>query len=102
MKDKARSVLRNIFVLINIAVIFVYLLVCLVPFIDTGKYWFIAFPGLAFPLIFFALLCFVIFWAILKIEMVLGFADSVAFRQSTNFCGFFLSFAAEVFTGEAT
>ena len=42
------------------------MLVCLVPFIDTGKYWFIAFPGLAFPLIFLALFCFVLFWAILK------------------------------------
>ncbi len=66
MRDKARNLFRSIFLLINIGIIIIYLLVCLVPFIDTGKYWFIAFPGLAFPLIFFALFCFIIFWAILK------------------------------------
>jgi endonuclease/exonuclease/phosphatase family metal-dependent hydrolase len=66
MRDKARSVFRSIFLLVNIGIIILYLLVCLVPFINTGKYWFIAFPGLAFPLLFFALFCFLIFWAILR------------------------------------
>ena len=66
MRDKARSVFISIFLLINIGIIILYLLVCLVPFINTGKFWFVAFPGLAFPLIFFALLCFIIFWAALR------------------------------------
>ena len=66
MKDKARSVFRSILLLINFGVIILYLLVCLVPFINTGKYWFVAFPGLAFPLLFFGLFCFIVFWALLK------------------------------------
>jgi len=66
MQDKARSFFKTIFVIINIGVIVLYLLVCLVPFINTGKFWFVAFPGLAFPLIFFALLCFIILWALLR------------------------------------
>ena len=66
MRDKARTLFRSVFLLINIGIIILYLLVSLVPFINTGKYWFIAFPGLAFPLLFFALFCFVIFWAVLK------------------------------------
>ncbi len=66
MREKARSVFRSIFLLLNIGIIILYLLVCLVPFINTGKFWFIAFPGLAFPLLFFALFCFLIFWAILN------------------------------------
>jgi endonuclease/exonuclease/phosphatase family metal-dependent hydrolase len=37
-----------------------------VPFINTGKYWFIALPGLAFPLLFFGLCCFIIYWLLFK------------------------------------
>src|SRR5690242_2305420 len=66
MREKARSFLRTILLLINFGIIFLYLLVCLVPFINTGKFWFIAYPGLALPLIFFALFCFIILWALLK------------------------------------
>lgn len=86
MRERARSVFRTIFLLINIGIIILYLLVCFVPFIDTGKYWFVAFPGLAFPLIFFALVCFIIFWAILKskwfwvslVAMLLGMQQILA------------------------
>ncbi|MEO8823873.1 MAG: endonuclease/exonuclease/phosphatase family protein [Ginsengibacter sp.] len=66
MKDKARSVFRTIVLLINLGVIFLYLLVCLVPYIDTGKYWFVAFPGLIFPFLFFALVCFFLYWLFVK------------------------------------
>ena len=66
MKDKARSFFKSIFLLINFGIIFLYLLVCLVPYIDTGKYWFVAFPGLMFPILFFGLLCFFILWLLLK------------------------------------
>lgn len=96
MRDKARSVFRSIFLVINIGIIILYLLVCLVPFIDTGKYWFIAFPGLTFPLLFFALFCFLIFWAVLRskwfwvslIVMLLGLQQILAvfsFHFSQNF-----------------
>lgn len=66
MRDKARGIFRNVFAFVNLVVVILYLLVCLVPYLDTGKFWFIAFPGLAFPLLFFALFCFIIFWAIAK------------------------------------
>jgi endonuclease/exonuclease/phosphatase family metal-dependent hydrolase len=66
MREKTHSILRSIFLLINIGIIFLYLLVCLTPFINTGEYWWIALPGLAFPLLCFAMLCFLILWAILK------------------------------------
>ena len=66
MKDKARSVFRTIVLLINLGIIFLYLLVCFVPYINTGKYWFVAFPGLMFPILFFILVCFFIFWLFVK------------------------------------
>jgi len=66
MLDKTRSFFRAIFIGINLCVILLYLFVCLVPFINTGKYWFFALPGLAFPLLFFVLFGFIIFWIIFK------------------------------------
>lgn len=66
MFDYRQPVYRKILVLLNILVIIAYLLVCLVPFVDTGTNWFVALPGLGFPLIFFALLFFLILWVILK------------------------------------
>jgi endonuclease/exonuclease/phosphatase family metal-dependent hydrolase len=66
MKEKVHSAFRTIVLLINIGVIVLYLLVCLVPYTNTGKYWFVAFPGLVFPFLFFALAGFFIFWIFLK------------------------------------
>lgn len=66
MLGKTRSLFRTILIFINLGIIIAYLSVCLVPFINTGENWYFAFPGLVFPLIFFALLCFIIFWAVLK------------------------------------
>lgn len=86
MLEKTRSFFRSVLVLANMGVILLYLSICLVPFINTGKFWFIALPGLAFPLIFFALFCFMILWIILKskwfwvclIVMLIGLQQIIA------------------------
>ena len=96
MLEKTRSLFRFIFILINIGIILLYLSVCLVPFINTGKFWFFAFPGLAFPIIFFALFCFMVLWLILRskwfwvclVVMLLGFQQIravFAFHFPQNF-----------------
>ena len=59
-------VLKKFFILFNIAIIFCYLLACLVPFVNTEILWFIALLGLVFPIIFFVLCSFVIFWLIFR------------------------------------
>lgn len=66
MLEKTRSFFRTILILANLCLITAYLSVCLVPFINTGRHWYFAFPGLVFPLILFALVCFIVVWAILK------------------------------------
>jgi endonuclease/exonuclease/phosphatase family metal-dependent hydrolase len=58
--------LKIVLVGINLCVIACYLLVCIVPYIDTGKYWYIALPGLIFPLIVFGLIFFILIWAFAK------------------------------------
>ncbi|MEP6583861.1 MAG: endonuclease/exonuclease/phosphatase family protein [Ginsengibacter sp.] len=58
--------LKGVFVFFNLCVIAVYLLVCILPFIDTGVYWYLALPGLIFPLVVLALLFFILIWALAK------------------------------------
>lgn len=70
MRNKKKTANR-LFITLNIFVVFVYLLVCLVPFIDAGKYWYISILGLVFPLIFLAVLIFLIGWLIMKSKWAL-------------------------------
>jgi len=60
--------------------------VCLVPFVNTGENWFVAIPGIIFPILFFVLISFTILWIFLKskllwvnvITVVLGFQQILA------------------------
>ena len=70
MIEKTRSLLRTLIIIGNFCTIIAFLSVCLVPFINTGKYWYFAFPGLVFPLIFFALLFFIILLLIFRSKWV--------------------------------
>lgn len=86
MFDYHRPFYRKLLVLINVFVIIVYLLVCLVPFINTGIYWLVAFAGLGFPLLLLGLLLFILLWTILQskwlwvsvITVLLGFQQIIA------------------------
>ena len=63
-------VYKKILIFINICFIVLYLFVCLVPFVNTGVNWFIAVPGIVFPLLLFVLIAFIILWSILKSKFV--------------------------------
>ncbi len=63
---RIKKFLRISFIGINIIAIIFYLLACLVPYINSGKSWFIAMLGLAFPLLFLVLLILLIYWLIRK------------------------------------
>lgn len=89
-------ILKKIFVLINIGVIVCYLLTCLLPYVNTEILWFIAILGLGFPLLFFALLGFAIFWLIFRsrwwlislIVLFIGYKQilsTFAFNAPSNF-----------------
>lgn len=86
MFDYRRPIYRKILVLINVLIIIAYLSVCLVPFINTGINWMVAFAGLGFPLLLLALLLFIVLWIILKskwlwvtvVAVLLGFQQIIA------------------------
>ncbi len=58
------NLLKGFFVFINICVMACFLLVCILPHINTGKFWYLALTGLIFPLIVFAHLFFIVVWAL--------------------------------------
>ena len=66
MAGTGTRLFKSIFVFFNLCVIGCYLIVCVLPYINTGRYWFLALPGLIFPLIVFALLFFIVIWAFAK------------------------------------
>jgi len=56
---------------INIVVVFLYLLVCLVPFLESGSFWFIAFLGLGFPILFVPVFLFLLIWSLKRSKWAL-------------------------------
>lgn len=83
--------LRGAMLLITIITCGLYLVTCLIPYIDTGKFWYVSILGLGFPLIlgFLTLLFFI--WLILRskisilclIVILLGFQQiraAISFR----------------------
>ena len=61
------------------------MLVCLVPFIDAGKFWIISILGLIFPLLLLTVLSFFIGWLIMKSRWALlsAIALILSFKQIT-------------------
>jgi endonuclease/exonuclease/phosphatase family metal-dependent hydrolase len=47
---------RLFFIVVYVGIVFVYLLTCLIPFLDPGKFWFVALLGLGFPFLLLVLL----------------------------------------------
>jgi endonuclease/exonuclease/phosphatase family metal-dependent hydrolase len=70
MLDRRHFVYRKILVPLNVIIIIAYLSVCLLPFINTSEYWFMAIPGIIFPLLLVLLLLLMIVWGILKSKWV--------------------------------
>jgi endonuclease/exonuclease/phosphatase family metal-dependent hydrolase len=55
---------KRVFFIANIAVVFFFLLACLVPYLHPQKWWFISFLGLAFPFLLVLVILFLAAWVI--------------------------------------
>ena len=66
MSPKIKKIARYCFIAFNAVTIVLYLLACLVPFVSAGNYPYIALLGLGFPILFFVVLAFLIYWLIRK------------------------------------
>ncbi len=96
MKPVRKKGIRLFIIIIHILIVFVFLLVALVPFLDAGRFWFIAFLGLSYPFLLLAvLLCLVIClllrskWALLPLlALIISFQQIsalFAFRLPADF-----------------
>ena len=81
---------RLFFLVVYIGIVFVYLLTCLIPFLDPGTFWFIGLLGLAFPFLLSALLIVLIIavlvrsrWSFLALAALL-----LSWQQVTALFGF--------------
>ncbi|MEQ1678664.1 MAG: endonuclease/exonuclease/phosphatase family protein, partial [Chitinophagaceae bacterium] len=64
MATSFRVFTKRFFFFANIAVVIVFLLACLVPFLHPQRWWFISFLGLAFPFLLLAVILFLVAWLI--------------------------------------
>lgn len=71
MSGKKRNKLRRFFIILNIIVVLLYLLVCLVPFLDGDRFWFIAILGLALPVLFVFIILFLIILLLMKSKWII-------------------------------
>lgn len=97
MANKLGLFTRRFFIYTNIAVVIFFLLACLTPFLNPGKWWFISFLGLAFPFLLLAVILFAAGWLIVLkprlviisgVALLLGLKNIIvffAFHQPSSF-----------------
>ncbi|MEO6219124.1 MAG: endonuclease/exonuclease/phosphatase family protein [Ginsengibacter sp.] len=66
MVTRSLKFLKGFLIFINLSLIACCLMVYSLPYINSGRYWYFALPGLIFPLIFFGLVLFILIWAFAK------------------------------------
>ena len=66
MPSAFRRFTENIFIITNLVTAFLFILACISPYLHPGKYWLLGLLTLGFPILFFILLAFFVFWLIVK------------------------------------
>lgn len=56
--------LKNLVAFVTICICVPYLSTILIPWVNTGKYWYLSILGLGFPILFVLLVCVLVFWII--------------------------------------
>lgn len=91
MASKFRLFTKRFFIYSNIAVVFFFLLSCLVPYLNPQKWWFISFLGLAFPFLLTVVLIFLAGWLIIarpRFILISGIALLLGFKSISVFFAF--------------
>ena len=91
MAINLRLFTKRFFLYTNIAVVIVFLLSCLVPFLHPQKWWFISFLGLAFPFLLFFVILFLVAWLILlkpRYSIISGIALLLGIKSMLVFFAF--------------
>lgn len=70
MVSKLKKWVSALFFVLALFFILLYLLVCLIPYISAGSFWFIAVLGLVFPVLFLMVVICLVVWAIRRSKWV--------------------------------
>jgi hypothetical protein len=70
MTSRFRRFTKKTLVITNIVIVIIFLITCLVPYLDPAKWWFISLSGLVFPFLLLAVVSFFIFWIFVKLKFV--------------------------------
>lgn len=62
----SKKIVHKLFITLNIFIVFIYLLACLVPYLNAGKFWFIAILGLVFPILALMVFIFMTGWLLFR------------------------------------
>lgn len=73
MASKIRTFTRKFLIVVNFILAIVFLLACLAPYLNPGKWWFISWLGLVFPFLLLLLIVSILFWIFLKVRFALIF-----------------------------
>jgi len=68
MASKFRTFTTKLLIAMNILLAIIYLLACLAPHLNPGKWWFISWLGLIFPFLLVLLILSVFFWLLFKVK----------------------------------
>jgi endonuclease/exonuclease/phosphatase family metal-dependent hydrolase len=82
---------KRFFIYANIAVVFFFLLACLVPYLSPQRWWFISFLGLGFPFLLALVIFFLAGWLIMlkpKLALLSGVALLLAIKSISVFIAF--------------
>lgn len=66
MANKFRLFTKRFFIYTNIAVVLLFLLACIAPYLDPKRWWFISLLGLGFPFMLIVVVSFFITWLLIK------------------------------------
>lgn len=82
---------KGFFLIVNIVVVLVFLLACLVPYLNPQSWWFISFLGLVFPFLLLLVIFFAVGWLILlkpKIALISVVALLIGIKSISVFLAF--------------
>jgi endonuclease/exonuclease/phosphatase family metal-dependent hydrolase len=94
MPNRLRRFSKRVLLIINAVLVFIFLLSCLVPYLNPQTWWFISFLGLAFPFLLFLVIVFGIGWLVVmkpKFALVSGIALLIAIPSISYFFAFHIS-----------
>jgi hypothetical protein len=81
---------KRFFIAFNVIVVLSTLLACLVPFLSSGRFWYVALLGFFFPVLFICNIFCIIVWLIARSKWVLlpAIALLLSWQQIVSFIGF--------------